>query len=153
MSKFAKFVSKALIKQAKQFKVNLEDMQINVEDTTEELSADKVKEVIVKENPAIYWSDDRAEHFIMDFPFEIDGKKYWCGSTKITNDLKNMDVKIWEDVKIWSNNLKNIVKSAATVKEIEEIALNNPGIKQRLEGKEIKRVIIIKGKICNIVAI
>ena len=41
----------------------------------------------------------------------------------------------------------------ASEKEIEEIALNNPGIKQRLEGKEIKRVIIIKGKICNIVAI
>ena len=41
----------------------------------------------------------------------------------------------------------------ASDKEIEEIALNNPGIKQRLEGKEIKRVIIIKGKICNIVAI
>ena len=41
----------------------------------------------------------------------------------------------------------------ANEKEIEELALSNPGIVSRLEGKTIKRVIVIKGKIVNIVAI
>ena len=41
----------------------------------------------------------------------------------------------------------------ANEKEIEELALSNPGIVSRLEGKTIKKVIVIKGKIVNIVAI
>ena len=41
----------------------------------------------------------------------------------------------------------------ATEKEIEETALAHPGIVSRLEGKTIKKIIVIKGKIVNIVAI
>ena len=41
----------------------------------------------------------------------------------------------------------------ATEKEIENIAMSHPGIVSRLEGKTIKKVIVIKGKIVNIVAI
>lgn len=131
MSKFSQFLSKAMLKTAKKFDININDMQINVEDKTDELTEEQVKEVIVKENPTIYWSDDRAEHYIMDFPFEIDGKKYWCGSVKISNDLKSMDVKIWTTEPKQANTLRNIVKSAATVKEIEEIA---KGYEQDLQG-------------------
>ncbi len=45
------------------------------------------------------------------------------------------------------------VPTNASEKEIEDIALNNEGIKSRLEGKTIKKIIVIKGKIVNIVAI
>ena len=45
------------------------------------------------------------------------------------------------------------VPTDASEKEIEDIALNNEGIKTRLEGKTIKKIIVIKGKIVNIVAI
>lgn len=131
MSKFSQFVSKAMLKTAKKFDININDMQINVEDKTDELTEEQVKEIIIKENPTIYWSDDRAEHYIMDFPFEVDGKKYWCGSVKISNDLKSMDVKIWATEPKQANTLRNIVKSAATVKEIEEIA---KGYEQDLQG-------------------
>ena len=41
----------------------------------------------------------------------------------------------------------------ASEKEIEETALANPGIISRIEGKTIKKIIVIKGKIVNIVAI
>ena len=41
----------------------------------------------------------------------------------------------------------------ASEKEIEQIALSHPGIVSRLEGKTIKKIIVIKGKIVNIVAI
>ena len=41
----------------------------------------------------------------------------------------------------------------ASEKEIEETALAHPGIVSRLEGKTIKKIIVIKGKIVNIVAI
>ena len=41
----------------------------------------------------------------------------------------------------------------ASEKEIEETALAHPGIKSRIEGKQIKKIIVIKGKIVNIVAI
>ena len=41
----------------------------------------------------------------------------------------------------------------ATEKEIEEAAMTHPGIVSRIEGKQIKKVIVIKGKIVNIVAI
>ena len=41
----------------------------------------------------------------------------------------------------------------ASEKEIEEAALAHPGIISRIEGKTIKKIIVIKGKIVNIVAI
>ena len=41
----------------------------------------------------------------------------------------------------------------ANEKEIEETALAHPGIISRIEGKTIKKIIVIKGKIVNIVAI
>ena len=41
----------------------------------------------------------------------------------------------------------------ASEKEIEETALAHPGIISRIEGKTIKKIIVIKGKIVNIVAI
>jgi leucyl-tRNA synthetase len=44
------------------------------------------------------------------------------------------------------------IDANSSEKEIEEIALNHPGIKARLEGKQIKKIIVIKGKIVNIVA-
>lgn len=44
------------------------------------------------------------------------------------------------------------VPADADEKTIEELALSNEGIKARLEGKTIKKIIVVKGKICNIVA-
>ena len=38
-------------------------------------------------------------------------------------------------------------------KQIEEIALNADFVKSRIEGKQIKKIIVIKNKIVNIVAI
>ena len=37
--------------------------------------------------------------------------------------------------------------------EIKEIAFNEEGVKRHIEGKEIKKVIVVKNKIVNIVAI
>ena len=41
----------------------------------------------------------------------------------------------------------------ANEKEIEDIALNADFVKTRIAGKEIKKIIVIKNKIVNIVAI
>ncbi len=41
----------------------------------------------------------------------------------------------------------------ASEKEIEDIALNADFVKTRIVGKEIKKIIVIKNKIVNIVAI
>ena len=41
----------------------------------------------------------------------------------------------------------------ANEEEIKEIALNEEGVKRHTEGKEIKKIIVVKGKIINIVAI
>ena len=41
----------------------------------------------------------------------------------------------------------------ASEEEIKAIALNEEGVKRHTEGKEIKKIIVVKGKIINIVAI
>ncbi len=41
----------------------------------------------------------------------------------------------------------------ANEEEIKQIALNEEGVKRHIEGKEIKKIIVVKGKIINIVAI
>ncbi|KAB8125889.1 leucine--tRNA ligase [Gracilibacillus oryzae] len=47
---------------------------------------------------------------------------------------------------------KLMVSKNATKEEIEEIALQDPSIKERLEGKTIRKVIVVPGKLVNIVA-
>ena len=41
----------------------------------------------------------------------------------------------------------------ASEEEIKELALKEEGVKRHTEGKEIKKIIVVKGKIINIVAI
>ena len=40
----------------------------------------------------------------------------------------------------------------ATKEEVEEVALNDETIKRHLEGKTIRKIIVVPNKICNIVA-
>ncbi len=47
---------------------------------------------------------------------------------------------------------KIIVPQTATDKEIEEIALSNETIKTLLEGKQVKKVIVIKSRLVNVIA-
>ncbi len=46
-----------------------------------------------------------------------------------------------------------VIPVDASEDEIKEIALSQEGIKRHTEGKEIKKIIVIKGKIVNIVAV
>ena len=44
------------------------------------------------------------------------------------------------------------VAASASKEEVEEIALNDEGVKNSIEGKTIRKVIVVPGKLVNIVA-
>ena len=104
-----------LHKKAKKFKINMEDTNITVNDTTDQFTEEEIKQAMAKENPTIYWSDDRNKHWFFDFPFEKDGKKYWISSQNITNDLKNIDIMVFE-----GNNKGSFHKTKLTKKAVRK---------------------------------
>ena len=101
-------------KKAKRFNIKIDDMDITVNDTTDKFTEEEIKQQIIKKNPTIYWSDDRAEHWFFDFPFEVDGDRYWISSEKIANDLNSMTVRVEEDAfnKGANKNKKSLKKKA-----------------------------------------
>lgn len=103
-------------KKAKKFNIKIDDMDITVNDTTDKFTEEEIKEQIVKKNPTIYWSDDRAEHWFFDFPFEIEGDRYWISSEKIANDLKSMTVRVEEDAFNKDSKNKKALKKKAEEK-------------------------------------
>lgn len=120
ISKLAKVVAteaRKITKKAKNFKINIDDTNITVNDTTDKFTEEEIKQAIEKQNPTIYWSDDRNTHWFFDFPFEKDGKRYWISSQNISNDLKNIDVMIFE-----GNNTKSSKKQRFSKKAESELS-------------------------------
>ena len=114
ITKLATIVAKAarMEKKAKQFKLNMDDTTITVNDTTDQFTEEEIKQAMAKENPTIYWSDDRNKHWFFDFPFEKDGKRYWISSQNITNDLKNIDIMVFEGNNKGSSHKTKLTKKA-----------------------------------------
>ena len=114
ISKLANIVAKVarMEKKAKKFKLNMDDTTITVNDTTDQFTEEEIKQAMAKENPTIYWSDDRNKHWFFDFPFEKDGKRYWISSQNITNDLKNIDIMVFEGNNKGSSHKTKLTKKA-----------------------------------------
>ena len=77
------------------FKLGDADIEVT-NDTKTEFTADEIKEVIEKENPRIFFNNADSYHYIMDFSFEKDGKKYWIESKNIEGDFSKFELNIYE---------------------------------------------------------
>ena len=75
----------------------LGDADITVTNATNDnITSEEIKKVIEDKNPNIFFNDDTATHYIMDFSFILNGKKYWLESTNIDGDFKKFNFNIYE---------------------------------------------------------
>lgn len=75
----------------------LGDAKVEVTNSTDEkLTAEDIKNAIEKENPNIFWNDYGSYHYIMDFSFDKNGKKYWIESKNIENDFSKFELNVYE---------------------------------------------------------
>jgi hypothetical protein len=75
----------------------LGDAEVEVTNSTDEnLTSEDIKLAIEKRNPNIYWSDRDFYHYIMDFSFDKNGKKYWIESKHIENDFSKFELNVYE---------------------------------------------------------
>ena len=44
-----------------------------------------------------------------------------------------------------------MISVSATKEEMEQLALNNPDVQKAIAGKEVKKIIIVPGRLINIV--
>lgn len=88
------------------FKLGDADVEVTNE-TDEEFTAEEILDVIEKENPAIFFNNADAYHFIMDFSFEKNGKTYWIESKNIEGDFSKFELNIYSGI----NESKSLLKA------------------------------------------
>ena len=79
------------------FKLGKADVEVT-NDTNETFTAEEISKVIQNENPQIWWSDADCYHYIMDFSFVKNGKKYWIESKHIEGDFSKFELNIYEGI-------------------------------------------------------
>lgn len=109
------------------FKLGDADVEVT-NDTKTEFTADEIKEVIEKENPRIFFNNADSYHYIMDFSFEKDGKKYWIESKNIEGDFSKFELNIYEGF--------NESVAGSLIKELT--LLESKEVKIMIEGSEEK---------------
>lgn len=77
------------------FKLGNTDVEVT-NSTNDDITAEDVKNAIEKENPTIFFNDADAYHYIMDFSFEKNGKKYWVESTHIEGDFSKFELNVYK---------------------------------------------------------
>ena len=86
-----------------------------------------------------YLSGNKKSVFTFDYPV--------CDESALVKDEIELAVQINSKVKAKIN-----VSSDANNEDIEKIALQNESIIKALDGKQVRKVIIIKGRLVNIIA-
>jgi len=92
---------KAPIKEevAEKLSFKLGDSDVEVTNSTDaDITAEDVKDAIEEKNPTIFFNNDGGYHYIWDFSFEKDGKKYWIESKHIEGDFSKFDLNIYESL-------------------------------------------------------
>ena len=75
----------------------LGDAEVEVTNSTDEkLTSEDIKLAIEKRNPPIFWNDSGSYHYIMDFSFDKNGKKYWIESKNIENDFSKFELNVYK---------------------------------------------------------
>ena len=109
------------------FKLGDADVEVT-NDTKTEFTADEIKEVIEKENPRIFFNNADSYHYIMDFSFEKNGKKYWIESKNIEGDFSKFELNIYESF--------NESVAGSLVKELT--LFESKEVRTMIEGSEEK---------------
>lgn len=88
--------------------------------TSGDITAEDVKQAIETENPPIFFNDADGYHYIMDFAFDKNGKKYWIESKNIEGDFSKMDFNIYESAPVKESVAGKLLKQCEDLKiEVE----------------------------------
>lgn len=88
--------------------------------TSDDITAEDVKQAIETKNPPIFFNDADSYHYIMDFSFDKNGKKYWIESKNIEGDFSKMDFNIYESAPVKKSVAGKLLKQCEDLKiEIE----------------------------------
>lgn len=88
--------------------------------TSDDITAEDVKQAIEAKNPPIFFNDADSYHYIMDFSFDKNGKKYWIESKNIEGDFSKMDFNIYESAPVKESVAGKLLKQCEDLKiEIE----------------------------------
>lgn len=116
------------------FKLGDADVEVS-NDTKEEFTAEEIKAVIEKENPPIFFSDADSYHYIMDFSFEKNGKKYWIESKHIEGDFSKFELNIYEGI---NESIAGSLIKELNLLESKEVGNIIPAEMKKAEFDEIK---------------
>ena len=129
---------------AEKITFKLGDAEVEVtNDTKETFTAEEILKAIEDEKPAIFWNDADCYHYIMDFSFEKNGKKYWIESKKIQGDFSKFELNIYEgfNESLAGSMLKNLDRvSDKKVKNMAEGLEEKPAEMEQAEYDETKIV-------------
>lgn len=99
-------------------KFKLGDADVIVTNSTDDnIAADEIKKVIQDKNPAIFFNDNTSTHYIMDFSFDLNGKKYWIESTHIAGDFSTFNFNIYNGANNVNESLNEIADESLHEKE------------------------------------
>ena len=116
------------------FKLGDADVEVT-NNTKETFTAEEILKAIEDEKPAIFWNDVDCYHYIMDFSFEKNGKKYWIESKKIQGDFSKFELNIYEgfNESLAGSMLKNLDRvSDKEVKNMAEGLLDKDEVMEEL---------------------
>ena len=94
---------------------------------------------------APHFTEDMWEH--MGYKYSIHNEQWPCFDEKsLVKDSVEIAVQINSKIKC-----KTDIPSNANEKEIEELVLKNLEVVRLIEGKEVKKIIVVKGRLINII--